>query len=66
MCSAPVTFGGGIAIEKFSSALPAGSGCTKPGVEPARDDARLDLRGLKSCAFLQIPHRLIHQPMERR
>jgi hypothetical protein len=30
MCSAPVTFGGGIAIEKFSSALPAASGWTRP------------------------------------
>ena len=26
MCSAPVTFGGGIAIEKFSSGEPSGSG----------------------------------------
>ena len=26
MCSAPVTFGGGIAIEKFSSGVPSGSG----------------------------------------
>src|SRR3954471_23102955 len=26
MCSAPVTFGGGPAIEKFSSAVPSGSG----------------------------------------
>ena len=26
MCSTPVTFGGGIAIEKFSSGAPAGSG----------------------------------------
>ena len=30
MCSAPVTFGGGIAIEKFSSALPSGSGLKMP------------------------------------
>src|SRR3954447_26498285 len=30
MCSAPVTFGGGIAIEKFSSAVPAGSGWNRP------------------------------------
>src|SRR3954454_6351712 len=26
MCSAPVTLGGGIAIEKFSAAVPSGSG----------------------------------------
>ena len=26
MCSAPVTFGGGMAIEKFSAAVPVGSG----------------------------------------
>ena len=30
MCSAPVTFGGGTAIEKFSSALPSGSGLKMP------------------------------------
>ena len=30
MCSAPVTFGGGIAIEKFSSGDPSGSGCKRP------------------------------------
>ena len=30
MCSAPVTFGGGIAIEKFSSAVPCGSGWNSP------------------------------------
>ena len=30
MCSTPVTFGGGIAIEKFSSGLPAGSGWKTP------------------------------------
>ena len=30
MCSAPVTFGGGTAIEKFSSALPSGSGLNTP------------------------------------
>src|SRR3954449_10012630 len=30
MCSAPVTFGGGIAIEKFSSGVPSGSGWNSP------------------------------------
>ncbi len=30
MCSAPVTFGGGTAIEKFSSGVPAGSGWCRP------------------------------------
>ena len=30
MCSAPVTFGGGIAIEKFSSGEPSGSGWKSP------------------------------------
>ena len=66
MCSAPVTFGGGIAIEKLCSALPAASGCTKPGIEPALQDAGFDLRRLESCAFLEIPHRLSNQSMERR
>src|SRR3954454_9738166 len=30
MCSTPVTFGGGTAIEKFSAALPSGSGWKMP------------------------------------
>ena len=30
MCSAPVTFGGGIAIEKFSSGVPSASGVNQP------------------------------------
>ncbi len=30
MCRAPVTFGGGTAIEKFSSGVPAGSGWCRP------------------------------------
>ena len=30
MCSAPVTFGGGIAIEKFSSGVPSASGWKIP------------------------------------
>jgi hypothetical protein len=30
MCSAPVTFGGGTAIEKFSDASPSGSGLKMP------------------------------------
>ena len=30
MCSAPVTFGGGIAIEKFSCGEPSGSGWKRP------------------------------------
>ena len=30
MCSAPVTFGGGIAIEKFSSGVPSGGGSKAP------------------------------------
>ena len=30
MCSAPVTFGGGTAIEKFSSGVPSGSGWLMP------------------------------------
>ncbi len=30
MCRAPVTFGGGIAIEKFSLASPSGSGWKRP------------------------------------
>src|ERR671938_315303 len=30
MCSAPVTLGGGIAIEKFSAGVPSGSGWNRP------------------------------------
>ena len=30
MCSTPVTFGGGIATEKFSSAVPSASGWKYP------------------------------------
>ena len=30
MCSAPVTLGGGIAIEKFSAGVPSGSGWKSP------------------------------------
>ena len=30
MCSAPVTLGGGTAIEKFSPAVPSGSGLNTP------------------------------------
>ncbi len=30
MCSEPVTFGGGTAIEKFSAASPSGSGWKMP------------------------------------
>jgi hypothetical protein len=30
MCSTPVTFGGGMAIEKFSSGVPPGSGWKSP------------------------------------
>ena len=30
MCRAPVTFGGGTAIEKFSAAVPSGSGWKMP------------------------------------
>jgi hypothetical protein len=30
MCRLPVTFGGGTAIEKFSSGVPAGSGWKMP------------------------------------
>src|SRR3954468_18108408 len=30
MCSAPVTFGGGTAMEKFSAEVPSGSGWNRP------------------------------------
>ena len=53
MCSAPVTFGGGIAIEKFSSASPSGSGWKSPESSQRCDDARLDLGGLEAGAGLQ-------------
>ena len=32
MCSTPVTFGGGTAIEKLSSAVPSGSGWKTPAL----------------------------------
>ncbi len=44
----------------------AGLGMDEPVLEPALEDPRLHLRRLKSCAFLQIPHRLTNQSMERR
>ena len=53
MCSAPVTFGGGIAIEKFSSGVPLGLGVEDPGPLPAREHARLDLGGLVARALLE-------------
>src|SRR3954447_19795092 len=43
MCSAPVTLGGGIAIEKFSAADPVGSGWKSP-----ESSQRLTMRGSTS------------------
>ena len=43
MCSAPVTFGGGIAIEKFSSGVPSGL----PGKMPAASQRSM-IRGSAS------------------
>ena len=45
MCSAPVTFGGGIATEKFSSGVPLGLGVEVPALDPLGEDPRLDLAG---------------------
>ena len=56
MCSTPVTFGGGTAIEKFSSGVPAGVGMEEPGLQPALGDARLDLGRLVAGAVLQSGH----------
>ena len=54
MCSAPVTFGGGIAIEKFSSGVPVGSGWKSPDCLPALEHARLGLGGLVAGAVLEV------------
>ncbi len=43
MCSAPVTFGGGIAMEKFSAGVPSGSGWCRP-----EESQRSTIRGSTS------------------
>ena len=45
MCSAPVTFGGGIAIEKFSSGVPSAGGSKAPLALPGVEDPPLGLAG---------------------
>ena len=56
MCSAPVTFGGGMAIEKFSAGVPSGSGWCSPDSSQRRDDPGLDLGGLEAGAILEAGH----------
>ena len=58
MCSAPVTFGGGIAIEKFSSALPAASGCTRPD-----SSQRARIRGSTSAGSNRV--RACRSPVDK-
>ncbi len=52
MCSTPVTFGGGIAIEKFSAAVALGLGMEDAGVLPALEHARLDVARLVAGPLL--------------
>ena len=59
MCSAPVTLGGGTAIEKFSSGRPVRLGMEEPGLQPAREDPRLGFGGLPAGAFVQVAHRAL-------
>ena len=45
MCRAPVTFGGGIATEKFSSGVALRLGVEVAALDPFGEDPRLDLAG---------------------
>ena len=54
MCSAPVTLGGGTAIEKFSSAVALGLGAEHAGLLPALEHARLHLGGRVAGALLEV------------
>ena len=60
MCSSPVTFGGGIATEKFSTGVPRASGWKWPAVEPFGQHSRLDLVRVVTRSLSQ--HR---QPVSR-
>ena len=48
-----MTLGGGTAIEKFSAAVPSGSGLKTPASSQLREHPRLDLRGLVAGAVLE-------------
>ena len=61
MCRAPVTFGGGTAIEKFSSAVPAASGWNRPDSsqrEKIRASASAGSQRVRSCRSLMRPRSL--------
>ena len=53
MCSAPVTFGGGIAIEKFSSGVPSAGGWKAP-LGPGVEDPLLDLARIPARRRLEL------------
>ena len=54
MWSSPVTFGGGIAIEKFSSGVPVASGWKMPASSHSDEHPRLDLVRVVAGAVLQL------------
>ena len=61
MCSSPVTFGGGIAIEKFSAGRSGRRRVEVAGLEPLLEHARLDLarvvaRALPQCCETVLRH----------
>ena len=53
MCGLPVTFGGGTAIEKFSSWVPLGVRVEDARLLPAREHAGFHLGGLVEGALLE-------------
>jgi hypothetical protein len=64
MCSAPVTFGGGTAIEKLSSAVPAASGWNSPDSSQRakmRASASAGSQRVRSCRSLMRPVSLVRR-----
>ena len=54
MCSAPVTFGGGIATEKFSSGVPSAVGMEVAALDPFGEDPPLDLGRVVAGLLLKV------------
>ena len=54
MCRAPVTFGGGIATEKFSSGAALRLGVEVPALDPLGEEAPLDLGRLVAGPRLEL------------